>query len=238
MAEVKIPTVRGEMPAYLATPPGARPWPGVVVIHDVVGMGSDLRNQADWLASEGYLAVAPDLFYWGRKMTCLRTIFRDLADSAGKDIRRDRGCAHLAGGTRWLQRQDRCHRLLHGRRIRLAACSRPRVLGVERQLRRGPERRRPLPGRGLSHRRKLWREGPDVARGRKPVGAGTFGGGSGPRREGVSRRRTLVPQQPQPADVSTVFVVMAKLTGAAYHEPSAQDARRRIVAFFNAHLKP
>jgi hypothetical protein len=30
---------------------------------------------------------------------------------------------------------------------------------------------------------------------------------------------------------------MAKVTGAAHHEPSAEDARRRIVSFFNTHLK-
>jgi dienelactone hydrolase len=39
------------------------------------------------------------------------------------------------------------------------------------------------------------------------------------------------------ADVPTLFVVMGKISGAKYHEPSAQDARRRIVSFFNTHLK-
>ena len=40
-----------------------------------------------------------------------------------------------------------------------------------------------------------------------------------------------------PADLPLWVRALAKLTAAGYHEPSARDARRRIIAFFGTHLR-
>lgn len=50
-----------EFAAYRARPAGA-PKGGIVVIQEIFGLNSHIRNVADRYAAEGYLAVAPALF--------------------------------------------------------------------------------------------------------------------------------------------------------------------------------
>jgi carboxymethylenebutenolidase len=39
-----------------------------------------------------------------------------------------------------------------------------------------------------------------------------------------------------PADATLLLTVLSKISGTRYHEPSANDAHRRIAAFFHRHL--
>ena len=60
--EIQISTGDGDMMGYLATPASGS-GPGVVVIQEVFGVNPWLRQVCDWLAGEGYMALAPDLFW-------------------------------------------------------------------------------------------------------------------------------------------------------------------------------
>ena len=48
---------------YLARPAGDGPWPGVVVVQEWWGLNDHIRDTADRLAGEGFVALAPDLYY-------------------------------------------------------------------------------------------------------------------------------------------------------------------------------
>jgi len=73
-----------QLRAHLAVPPvGSGPWPGVVVLHEIFGLTDDIRQQADRLAAAGYVAVAPDLFAAGGALRCLRATFAALGSGTG-----------------------------------------------------------------------------------------------------------------------------------------------------------
>ena len=59
---IKIEGRDGTFGAYIARPK-MLPAPAVVVLHEVFGVNADIRRHCDELAEEGFLAVAPDLFW-------------------------------------------------------------------------------------------------------------------------------------------------------------------------------
>jgi carboxymethylenebutenolidase len=64
MTMTDIPTLDGgaAFPAYVARPAGT-PRAAIIVIQEIFGVNAGIRGKADLLAADGYLAVAPDLFW-------------------------------------------------------------------------------------------------------------------------------------------------------------------------------
>src|SRR3989449_9830551 len=58
---VKSPSGRDTITAYLAYPERKDPAPAVVVIHEIFGMSDFIRQTAEQLAKDGFVAIAPDL---------------------------------------------------------------------------------------------------------------------------------------------------------------------------------
>jgi carboxymethylenebutenolidase len=68
---VSFSSGKATLEAYLATPDGAGPYPGVVVIHEIFGLNDNIRDIARRFATEGYAALAVDLFAGRNRMVCM-----------------------------------------------------------------------------------------------------------------------------------------------------------------------
>jgi len=238
MTNDAITTAHGQLPVYAAAPPGPPPSPGVVVIHDAGGMSKDTRRQVDWLAGVGYLAAAPDLFYFGNTVTCLFTVFANIRSGRGRFF------DEIEATRRWLAERPDCT----GRIGVIGFCmggGLAMALAPDHGFQASSVNYGTVPS---DAERALATACPIVA---------SYGARDGSLKSAAARLdralETLgidrdVKEYPDTGHgfmndhrderIPPMFALMARFIGGAdYHEPSAVDARRRIEAFFGRHLK-
>ncbi len=72
LVDVTVPTNDDwEMPAVVATPDDDEAHPGVLVVHDLLGVSDDMRRIAARLAASGYVVLVPDFFGPGHRVPCV-----------------------------------------------------------------------------------------------------------------------------------------------------------------------
>lgn len=223
----------GYIPGYLAIPEGNGPWPGVIVVQDVLGVTADLRRITDRAAREGYLALAPDLYGRSPKFKCLISTIR--AHFTG------RGAAYddLIAARNYLVTNDRCTGKvgLIGFCMGAGFCLQLAPLGLFDAT---------APNYGLMP------SNIEALKGSCPVVA-SFGGNDRIVAPGTAAKlEAVLADGDVPRDVKeypnvghsfmndyrkpAVVRTIANIARMSYSESEAEDAWRRIVVFFEDHL--
>lgn len=224
-----------QIPAYMAKPnyDKGESVPGVVVIFDVLGMTKDLRNHTDWLASEGFLAVAPNLFFEG-KARCIRNMVLDFAKGSGPTFEQ------MESVRSWLASHPRCNG-----KVGIIGFCLGGGFALTFAANRGFSAASANYGRLPQNYEQLLKDACPIV--------GSYGGKDFQLVDAAEKLETVLTANNVPHDIKEypeaghsfmnnhsdepfISRIALKALQANYHEPSANDAKRRIVEFFNTHL--
>lgn len=232
MADLLISTPHHKLKCYVSKPEGEGPWPGVIVLHDIFGLSDVTREHADWLAKEGYLAVAPDLFSWGNRLRCIRALMVDLSARKGASF------DDVDAVRQWLEHRQDCT----GKTGVIGFCA---TGGFAILLAADHGYSAVAPNYG-----QVPNDIDTILNGACPMVA-SFGGrdrtlkGAAARLEGALERHGIDHDVKEYPDAGHSFLddhkgllvgVLGAVIGAGYREKEAADARGRIRTFFARHL--
>lgn len=230
-----IPVADGTIRGYLAEPQaavsGESPWPGVVIIHDALGLSADARNITDRFATAGYLALSPDLYSHGPKVQCVRTVFKDLNSGRGRTFDDITAARSLLAARPDCSGKVGVVGFCMGGGFALVAAS------------KGFDASAPYYG--------VAPEDLSFLDGACPIVA-SFGGRDRMLKGAADRLETALSERGVPHDVKEYpavghsfanqfnlgpFNVIAQIAGFGYHRDESEDAWRRVQSFFAEHLR-
>jgi carboxymethylenebutenolidase len=221
-------TWRGHL-SVPATGPG--PWPGIVVLHEAFGLTDGIRRVADDIAAHGYLALAPDLFDGRTWIRCVRSAIQQVHAGRGPAF------AVIDGAQAFLAARPDCT----GKTGVIGFC-----LGGGFALMSAP-------GHGFDVAAVNYGEVPKdaerVLSGACPI-VGSYGGRDpmGTKHPERLQRALAVLEVPHDVEVYPgaghrfmtesrgAGAVLAKATRMSFQPADAEDAWRRIYAFFDRYL--
>ncbi|HEY2205102.1 MAG TPA: dienelactone hydrolase family protein [Pseudonocardia sp.] len=221
------------MPGVLTTPdtPADGPRPGLLLIYEALGMNQEMASTARDLAGEGWTVLIPDLFARGAKPLCIARCLRAVASGEGPPL------DDLDAARRWLAGQPGVDAQRMGV---IGFCMGG---GFALLLAMTGHYRASAPFYGTAPK-EMPRSCPVVA---------SYGGRDKVLRADPARLEENLARLGVPHEVKVypeaghsfyteapgrVLRMVGPYTpmGAGYHEPSAVDARHRVVSFFREHL--
>src|SRR4029077_19505254 len=104
MIDVAVPA--GTMPTFVARPTTGSRAPAVLVIQEAFGLNDHIKDVARRIAAEGYVALAPDLYWRGGKGRTVR--YDQLPEAIGlmQSIKDPEIVSDVGGAIAYLEKQD------------------------------------------------------------------------------------------------------------------------------------